>query len=332
MPRIDKTVFISYRRTNVYHALAVYQNLSTYGYDCFIDHRNVDSGSFERTLLENIASRAHFILVLTPTALERTSQPGDWLRREVEYAMEIKRNIVPLMFDGFDFGTSPLVPKLTGRLAFLKEYQAQRVPYDFFDEAMERVRTRFLARPVDAVLHPISVQTGVVAQQQQHVTRGQPTVTGEQLRAEERLERGIKLYRLERYSDALRAFSEAVRLRPDYAEAYNNRGVVYRKIRQYLEAIQDYTRAIELNEFYADAYHNRGVAYRRMERWKDAIRDFTDAIRIRPEYADAYNNRGNARLMIGDKNGAVADYRAALRVAPHHVVARENLRRLTGQD
>jgi len=35
MGRIEKTVFISYRRSNVPWALAIYQNLTMHGYDLF---------------------------------------------------------------------------------------------------------------------------------------------------------------------------------------------------------------------------------------------------------------------------------------------------------
>ncbi len=35
MGRVAKTVFISYRRTNFYTALAVYQDLTAHGYDAF---------------------------------------------------------------------------------------------------------------------------------------------------------------------------------------------------------------------------------------------------------------------------------------------------------
>ena len=47
MGRIEKTVFISYRRTNFYTALAVYQDLTAYGYDVFFDYQSIDSGNFE---------------------------------------------------------------------------------------------------------------------------------------------------------------------------------------------------------------------------------------------------------------------------------------------
>ena len=51
MGRIEKTVFISYRRTNFYIALAVYQDLTSHGYDVFFDYQNIDSGDFEKVIL-----------------------------------------------------------------------------------------------------------------------------------------------------------------------------------------------------------------------------------------------------------------------------------------
>jgi len=95
MGRIEKTVFISYRRTNAPWALAVYQDLTYHGYDAFFDYLGIVSGDFERVILENIRARAHFLVLLTPSALERCGNPGDWLRREIETGLEARRNIVP---------------------------------------------------------------------------------------------------------------------------------------------------------------------------------------------------------------------------------------------
>jgi hypothetical protein len=46
MERKEKTVFISYRRTNIAWALAVWQNLTNFGYDVFIDYSGIGSGDF----------------------------------------------------------------------------------------------------------------------------------------------------------------------------------------------------------------------------------------------------------------------------------------------
>ena len=69
--RYRETVFISYRRTNFFVALAIYQYLVQDGYDVFFDYTGLDSGAFESVILENIRARAHFLVLLTPSALQR---------------------------------------------------------------------------------------------------------------------------------------------------------------------------------------------------------------------------------------------------------------------
>src|SRR5688500_9351362 len=117
MGRIEKTVFISYRRsTGGAWALAIAQHLTHNGYDVFFDIKGIDSGDFEQVILENIKARAHFLILLTPSALERADEPGDWLRREIETALQHRRNVVPLMLEGFDFATPSIRRHLTGTL------------------------------------------------------------------------------------------------------------------------------------------------------------------------------------------------------------------------
>jgi hypothetical protein len=126
MGRIEKTVFISYRRTNFWTALAIYQDLYKNGYDVFFDYKSIPSGDFEKVVTENVKYRAHFIVVLSPSALERCNEPGDWLRREIELAIDNQRNIIPLMMEGFDFGSPATTNALTGKLAELKKIQCVR--------------------------------------------------------------------------------------------------------------------------------------------------------------------------------------------------------------
>jgi len=140
MGRIEKTVFICYRRTNVPWALAIFQDLTHHGYDVFFDYSGIASGDFERVILDNIAARAHFLVRLIPSALEHCGDPTDWLRREIEAAIDRQRNIVPLMLEGFDFGSPTIARQLTGRLATLKQYNALSIPAQYFSEAMGRLR------------------------------------------------------------------------------------------------------------------------------------------------------------------------------------------------
>src|SRR5450631_693849 len=138
MDRIEKTVFLSYRRTNIPWALAIFQNLTQHGFDVFFDFNGIASGDFEQVILGNITAAAHFVVVLTPSALERCNETSDWLRREIETALLNRRNIVPLMLEGFDFANPKIASQLTGKLAALKNYNGLRIPPEYFGEGMER--------------------------------------------------------------------------------------------------------------------------------------------------------------------------------------------------
>jgi tetratricopeptide (TPR) repeat protein len=348
MGRVEKTIFISYRRTNLPWALAIYQNLTAHGYDVFFDYETIASGDFEQIILGNIRARAHFLVVLTPSALERCVNADDWLRREIETALDEKRNIVPVFLEGFDFGSPSISKYLTGKLENLKKYNGQSVPAGFFDEAMEKLRNKFLNIALDAVLHPVSTTVQKAVDKQQISASKATNVKEKELTAQQWFEEGYKSTNLD---ERIHCYTEAIRLRPDYAIAYNNRGIARKEKGDLDGAIKDYNEAIRLKPHYAEVYNNRGIArqdkgdldgaiqdyslsielknpelhlpyYNRGATRKakgdldGAIEDYTEAIRLKPDYADAYNNRGAARQEEDDLDGAINDYNEAIRLKP----------------
>lgn len=191
--RIEKTVFISYRRKNKPWAILIYQDLTHHGYDVFIDYKNIKSGDFEQTIVQNIKGRAHFVVILTPSALERCNEPGDWLRREIELAIDEKRNIVPIMLEGFSFGDPTITKYLTGKMAVLKKYNGLNVPADYIEAAMDRLRDDFLSIPLDAVLHPISDKVQEVVRDNQMAANAAGKVELKELREQVIFEKGRPL-------------------------------------------------------------------------------------------------------------------------------------------
>jgi tetratricopeptide (TPR) repeat protein len=313
MGRLEKTVFISYRRTNFPWGLAIFQDLTYHGFDVFFDFTGIASGDFESVILENIKARAHFIVLLTPSALERCGDPGDWLRREIETALEVRRNIIPLMLENFDFGAPGIGSQLTGDLEALKGYNGLRVPPEYFTEAMGRLREKYLNVPLDAVLHPASLSAKRAAKEQQAVAATAPAVQEEELTAGEWFERGFNAVDPD---EQIRCNSEAIRLKPDFAEAFNNRGVA-RKAKGDLEAaLEDYNEAIRLMPDNAKAFYNRGIARQAKGDLEGGLQDYNEAIRLMPDYAEAFNNRGLARQAKGDLEAALEDYNEAIRLMP----------------
>jgi tetratricopeptide (TPR) repeat protein len=318
MGRIEKTVFISYRRTNAPWALAVFQNLTQHGYDVFYDFKGIASGDFERVILENINARAHFLVLLTPSALERCGDPADWLRREIETALESQRNIVPLMLEGFDYSSPAIAKELTGELAKLKRYNALRVPAEYFDEAMGRLREKYLNVPLDAVLHPASSTAQQAAKAHQLAASSAAEVPENALTAQEWYEQGFNATDPD---EQLRCYSEAIRLNPDYAFAYNNRGIVRLNKGDRDGALKDYGEAIRLDADYAFAYKNRGNARAVKGDFDGALKDYGEAIRLNADDAAAYRDRGFSRTGKGDLDGALQDYNEAIRLNPKDAIA-----------
>lgn len=84
---MDKTldVFVSYRRSNGSQLASLLKvHLQLRGFSVFIDVERLEAGKFDNNLLNSIRQAKHFILVLTPSALDRCIEDAegkDWVHR-----------------------------------------------------------------------------------------------------------------------------------------------------------------------------------------------------------------------------------------------------------
>ena len=124
--------------------------------------------------------------------------------------------------------------------------------------------------------------------------------------------------------EVLSAYDKAIRLKPDYAEAYDNRGITKSRLGQYEAAIADHSEAIRLKPNLAGAYNNRGVAKNALGQREAAIADYDEAIRLKPGLAKVYNNRGSTKNALGRHEAAIADYDEAIRLKPDYAEAYTN--------
>jgi tetratricopeptide (TPR) repeat protein/V8-like Glu-specific endopeptidase len=143
-------------------------------------------------------------------------------------------------------------------------------------------------------------------------------------RADDFYIQGGDKYKKGDFKGAIADYTQAIKLNPNYVNAYNDRGIARSRIGDAKGEIDDYNQAIRINPNYANAYYNRGIARSEMGDKQGAIADYTQAIKIDPKYVNAYYNRGNTRSNLGDKLGAIADYNEAVKIDPKYVNAYYN--------
>ena len=69
-------------------------------------------------------------------------------------------------------------------------------------------------------------------------------------------------------------------------------GVVYSKQDQLQDALDSYKHALRLKPDYAEAYYNMGVVYENQDQLQDALDSYKHALRLKPDYAKAYYQYG----------------------------------------
>jgi uncharacterized caspase-like protein/peptidoglycan/xylan/chitin deacetylase (PgdA/CDA1 family) len=105
------------------------------------------------------------------------------------------------------------------------------------------------------------------------------------------------------------------------AQRANDRGLQLYKEKQYAAAEAQFTEALKLRPDFALAANNLGFVYYKQDRHKEAARWFENAIKIDPSRAVAYLNLGDALAHAGDNAGAAKAYRTYLELAPNSSAA-----------
>ena len=95
-------------------------------------------------------------------------------------------------------------------------------------------------------------------------------------------DRGLQLYREKLYEQAEAQFTEALKLRPDFALAANNLGFVYYRQDKYREAARWFENAIKMDPSRAVAYLNLGDAWAKAGEQDKAAKAYSTYLELAP--------------------------------------------------
>ncbi|KRG61930.1 polysaccharide deacetylase [Stenotrophomonas humi] len=121
--------------------------------------------------------------------------------------------------------------------------------------------------------------------------------TSDRQRAQQANDRGLQLYREKRYDEAVAQFTEALKLRPDFALAANNLGFVYYRQQRYAEAARWLENTLKIDPSRAVAYLNLGDAYFHVGDKARAKQAYTTYLELQPQGSGATQARSQLQKL-----------------------------------
>jgi tetratricopeptide (TPR) repeat protein len=136
---------------------------------------------------------------------------------------------------------------------------------------------------------------------------------------------GEALRRLERLDEAARHYRKAIKLKPDYAEAYHSLGLILKVHGHFDEAAKHYLRAVQYDPANAEAWNNLGNLRVLQGNASDAITHFQRALALRPNHPQILTNLANALVQGGKLDEALKHYQRVILTQPDYPEAHMNL-------
>ena len=110
---------------------------------------------------------------------------------------------------------------------------------------------------------------------------------------------GIAYHQMQQLDNARKCYEQAIRLKPDYAEAINNLGTVYYARKSFGRAIRYYQKALKYAPNSASIYSNLGTAYFARKKYKEAMETYQIALKLDP---NVFENHGSYGVLLEERS------------------------------
>lgn len=132
-------IFISYKRKSLPTANNLYYRLTMRGYSTFFDLEEMGRDNFNIQLLNYIENVKDVFVILEEGSLVACKSGDwekDWFCREIAFALEKKKNIIPILIGGYKMPTEDSLPD---KLKELSYKNAPEFNYSFFEAYLDKL-------------------------------------------------------------------------------------------------------------------------------------------------------------------------------------------------
>jgi len=139
------------------------------------------------------------------------------------------------------------------------------------------------------------------------------------------LEKLIELFRSGKYAETLKICNSLINKFDSEPFLFNLKGMAEIKLNEFQNSVLSFKSAIRINPNYVEAYNNLATNYINLGQFEDAINYLKKAIKIRPDYANAYNNLASAQADLGKYKDAINSFNKLLMIEPNFPGVKENI-------
>jgi tetratricopeptide (TPR) repeat protein len=126
------------------------------------------------------------------------------------------------------------------------------------------------------------------------LTKGDPRT-----KAEEFINRGRDAGSKNNYEEAIKEFSQALKIDPSNTTALDARSNAYFRTKQTQLAVQDLDRVINIDPKNDFALMRRGILHAYLDQYQLALQDYQQSIKLNPEKCGGYTLAANAAMELG---------------------------------
>lgn len=124
--------------------------------------------------------------------------------------------------------------------------------------------------------------------------------------------KGLLLWWLDKFEDAIKCYDKAIMMKPDYVPAYINKGAALIRLGKYEDAIITHDKAIEIWPDSPIAYYNKATALTYAGRLKEAILCYNEVIKFNPDKFETYFEISICQLKLNQNTEAQFNFEKGL--------------------